>query len=184
MGMLTLVVARYREDVSWVTHVDANVFIVDKSQIGNTGREASSWLWFIAQHYQSLEGDYLFCQGDPFAHCPDFIAEANRADDPTRMLAPIQQRHFGERLTCDWNGAPHQPGLKIEETLPAINQQLERAWNVPALIEFTAGGQFLASAEEIRYGLTNYGAWRLKAMADTWPDAPWVFERLWDYLIP
>lgn len=169
--LLTLVVARYNEDVSWVNLIPANVVIVNKSQIGNTGREASSWLWYIAHH--ELRGDYVFCQGDPYAHCPNFDSVVGK------------QRHYGPRVKCDLHGAPHHPGLKIEGLLAAINLVSGRKVQLPAELEFTAGAQFQASAEEIQRGIgRGWNVQNLMDIANTHPQAPWVFERLWDYLIP
>jgi len=164
--MLTLVIARFHESVSWVTRVHAHVMIVHKEQIGNTGREAASWLWFITTHYDGLHGDYLFCQGNPYAHCRRFSGVAG------------QRRHYGRRIRCDWTGAPNHSGLLLEEAITALKLE------VPQRIEFTAGGQFQATAEQIRgaHSRDYYRqAWK---MAMEFPEGPWVFERLWDYLIP
>lgn len=187
--MLTLVVARYNEDVSWVNLIPANVFIVNKAQIGNTGREASSYLWFIATHYHALQGDYLFCQGDPLAHCPDFIERVNELAKMEDVRCKMDH-NFGPRLTCDWDGAPHHPGLDIEMIFDLICAEAYRDLDVPKKIEFTPGAQFLRSAQEIRAVWDALGrAGRmpfveLERIANTQPQAPWVFERLWDYLIP
>ena len=149
--MLTLVVARYNEDVSWVNLIPgANVVIVNKSAIGNTGREASSYLWFIAKHYAVLEGEYLFCQGDPFPHCPDFVGRVNgwmgRAGSPEPAVGAhgVTRPTFGTRLQCDWGGNPHHPGLPLRETIHGLGL------TVPDEIAFTAGAQLLRSAQEIR----------------------------------
>lgn len=182
--MLTLVVARYNEDVSWLNLIHANVVIVDKSQVGNTGREAASYLWFIAKHYESLSGDYLFCQGDPFAHCPDFdyrVAMLGNAECGARS-AEVQ---FGARAKCDWTGAPHHPDLPIEEIAGELGLS-----QLPPEIEFTVGAQFLRSGEEIRAAWERWDLLGLASpaeslrLANKYSQAPWVFERLWDYLIP
>jgi hypothetical protein len=172
--MLTVVVARYQEDVSWVSMIHANVVVVDKAQVGNMGREAASYLWFIANHYDSLKGDYVFCQGDPFAHCPDFD------------VAVGKRRHYGPRLKCDWMGRPHHPGLLIPQMVESINAFRELKFELPPEIEFTAGAQFMTTAEAIRAAFKPGEAHWLYSLA-TSPvqlEAAWVFERLWDYIIP
>jgi len=61
---MTYVIARYDEDISWSDGLDR--FVVQKGvHLPNNGREASSWLWFIIQHYDVLEGTYAFRQGNP-----------------------------------------------------------------------------------------------------------------------
>lgn len=164
--MLTVVVARYRENVEWVQQLTCNVVIVDKAQIGNTGREAASWLWFIVQHYEGLRGDYVFAQGNPFEHCPDFVQTLGT------------RRHYGQRLTCDRTGAPHHPGLPLAAMAQALAIE-----PLPENLEFTMGAQFQVSHDALRRR-----PWELychaKELARREPQAPWVFERLWDYLIP
>jgi hypothetical protein len=182
--MLTLVVARYNEDVSWVNLIPAHVVIVNKAQLGNTGREASSYLWFIAQHYQSLAGDYLFCQGDPFPHCPDFIEQVRMLVEGRGSRA--EGRHFGPRLTCDWDGSPHHPGLKLEQGWQVVRENVLRTLPKPPQIEFTAGAQFLRSADEIKRAVHAVDCEALLRLLEQHEELelPWVLERLWDYLIP
>lgn len=166
--MLTLVVARYRENVEWVNQLSANVVILNKAQLGNSGREAASWLWFITTHYESLRGDYVFAQGNPFEHCPDFGQTLG------------QRRHYGTRLQCDWDGAPQHPGLPLVFALAQLglfNAHTEKP------LEFTMGAQFQRSARELRaVDLAQYAA--ALEFAKNHPQGPWVLERLWDWLIP
>lgn len=163
--MLTVVIARYRENIEWVNQLACNVVIVDKAQTGNTGREAASWLWFITQHYQALEGDYVFAQGNPFEHCPDFVQRLGRGEP------------YGPRIECDWNGAPDHPGLRLLEAAQFLG--LDR-W--PERIEFTVGAQFQRSADELRkLARASYEKWH--RLANEHPQGPWILERLWDYLI-
>lgn len=61
---MTHVIARYDEDISWSDGL--NRFVVQKGvHLPNVGREASSWLWYIVENYDSLEGTYAFRQGNP-----------------------------------------------------------------------------------------------------------------------
>lgn len=66
--MTKLVVARHNEDVSWTKDYDA--FIVQKDEhLPNIGREPSSYLWYIINHWGELRGEYVFLQGNPHEHC-------------------------------------------------------------------------------------------------------------------
>lgn len=166
--MTTIVIARYQEDLGWLRLVQGfNLVVLDKRQLGNRGREAASYLYFILQNYAALAGDYVFCQGDPFAHCAEFDAVVGR------------QRFYGERYRCDWTGQPqHLLGpLPIRAAVDGIALQF-----VPETLEFTAGAQFMASAEQIRR--TPRRQYEAAAMISQTPTGPWVLERLWDYLIP
>lgn len=64
-----IVVARYNEDVSWVR---GEHFIVQKdTHLPNTGREATSYLWWIIENYKRLPGGMTtFVQGGALEHCP------------------------------------------------------------------------------------------------------------------
>jgi len=78
-----LVVARYKEDVSWMDLVDndpaGTIFVYDKSPQpnpafiprANRGREVGSFLEHIILHYDDLPEYVIFVQGDPFAHVND-----------------------------------------------------------------------------------------------------------------
>ena len=173
--MLTLVVARYNEDLSWLSLVrGANIVVVNKSAIGNTGREASSYLWFIVKHWPYLDGDYVFCQGDPLAHCPDFLEAIH-----------TERRTFGPIVECDLTGAPHHPGLRIGDFADAANltQPLVRLAVADAPLQFVSGAQFKRSAAEIKFR-PRFFYEKLWQLCDHFPDGPWIMERLWGYAIP
>lgn len=73
------VIARYREDVSWVSKLKIPYLIINKGDpidnpncvcIPNSvnGREGHSYIWYILQHYDNLPDSVIFLQGDPFEH--------------------------------------------------------------------------------------------------------------------
>jgi len=69
-----LVVAKYKEDVSWLDEVprEIKVYIYDKSPVGelvNEGRDAHTFLHHMVEHYDDLDDWTVFAQGWPFDHC-------------------------------------------------------------------------------------------------------------------
>ena len=85
-----LVIARYKEDLSWLERVpsDYDICVYNKSnlpcavqpssritikQLPNKGKEADTYCQYILEHYDSLPPKIVFCQGDPFPHSPDFL---------------------------------------------------------------------------------------------------------------
>lgn len=80
----TLVVARYKEDISWLSGVSgfSRVVVYDKSGMGlgdislpNVGRESHTYLTHIVENYSDL-GDWVtFVQGNPFDHCSGIMEE-------------------------------------------------------------------------------------------------------------
>ena len=82
----SIVIARYKEDLSWIDSIpsDYNVIIYDKSpanskkipnaiKLPNVGREAHTYLRYIVDNYNSLPDVTVFAQGNPFDHCHGFI---------------------------------------------------------------------------------------------------------------
>ncbi len=92
--MHQLVIARFKEDLAWLTQVPADfeIHIFNKGaavedpavlaratsivQRPNEGRESETYLTYIAGLAQAPESDgfTVFAQGDPFEHSPDFLA--------------------------------------------------------------------------------------------------------------
>jgi hypothetical protein len=148
-----LVIARYNENVDWAK--DKEHFIVQKGeQMPNYGREAASFLWYIINHYDELEGDYEFMQGNPFDHWP----YVNNPHD------------------CTKRACPHHPGLPWE----LFNEK--SGVELPETFTFHPGGQFVASAKEIKS--------RSKAFYQNLYDLiyeneliAWILERTWAYVI-
>jgi len=76
-----LVIARYKENLDWVEHMNkSNIIIYNKSneqinipdvsiiQRENFGREAETFLYYIITNYDSLPDYVIFVQGHPFDH--------------------------------------------------------------------------------------------------------------------
>lgn len=108
--MTTIVVAKFREHMDWMGRLpdgfSAIVYDKDKGDLLNsvTGLEAHTYLHHIVAHYEHLEGDYIFCQGNPFHDCPNFL---DRIKDPSI-------RWFGSPETCDRFGKPQCVGYAID----------------------------------------------------------------------
>jgi len=162
-----VVIARHSEDISWVGKLSYNFQVINKSAVGNTGREAASYLWFICKNYDSLEGEYIFCQANPFDHAADFLEQIKLENRQT----------FGEVLACDINGLPHHwGGLNVAEIAAALNlPPLERD------IRFVAGSQFRVSSEQILTRSIDFyrNALWIANNHEAYPNAPWILERLW-----
>lgn len=93
--MITLVIARYNENVSWINSVPpyAKVFLYNKGadiskdafhrdvtiiQLPNTGRESGTYLHHLMYNFDHTDNGFtVFTQGDPFEHSPKFIKLLN-----------------------------------------------------------------------------------------------------------
>ncbi len=102
----TLVIARYEEDLEWITEVPDHfrVVVYNKGTLipslsalervqsitprDNAGREAETYLHHLLEH-PSDPGEWtVFCQGDPFTHSPDFLGLL-KAQDQWRDIQPL-----------------------------------------------------------------------------------------------
>ena len=166
----TLVVAHFNEDIEWTLGVaDMAVAIYGKGekppdvfrQLRNVGREANTYLHHIVSTYGHDDSDTIFCQGDPFTHCPNFLAE----------IAEPERVTFGNVMDCTIGGAYDELSLVHEYC---------RIFGLPVLPKypFVAGAQFRVTAEQVRsHPLNFYKALRALTLID--PLAPYTLERLW-----
>lgn len=176
--MLTLVIARYNEEINWINHVwKANVVVINKQEIGNFGREAASYLWFIIHNYETLQGDYVFCQADPFPHWPSFLTDIHNP----------AIRHFG--LVCKWPECHAGANLLKAEDIIEFCRRFQRLVVKRSLevdlncFYFASGAQFRVSAGDIRFRSIDYyrALYHLTLNMDR---APWIIEALWGHIIP
>ena len=76
---LTLVVARYNEDLEWLKTLpwryvvfnkgdDLAEWVENEIKLPNIGREAHSYLIYITSNYDNLSKYTIFVQGNPFTH--------------------------------------------------------------------------------------------------------------------
>jgi hypothetical protein len=123
-----MVVARYREDVSWLAELGLPGVLYNKGPelardalppgvrvvtLPNLGREAHSFLTHIIAQYDALPACTAFVQGDPFAHlAPPEEARPSPAALRQRLLdLAASGKPFAGlawfRLRCDGLGRPH-----------------------------------------------------------------------------
>lgn len=86
MSSVKIVIARYNEDLDWVSEIHStNVAIFDKgptitANMLNVGREGHTYYQFIVDKYDNLtDTHYAFLQGHPFDHSPHIIERLNAA---------------------------------------------------------------------------------------------------------
>lgn len=193
-----LVVARYQEDVSWVTNLldTCDVVIYTKGQvpffetgtgnpknirIPNIGREAHTYLYHIYNNLNRLYDYTLFAQGDPFHHISNFVERVESFISATDSLDSqlAEQKHivyFRNMFVCDATGHPHHRGLDVGKVFEEVFGK-----DGPETYNFNPGAimavpRKLIQSKDLAFyeNLLNY------SISD--PTAPWVLERLWYYL--
>lgn len=200
---VNLVIARYREDVSWVSRLGYPATVYDKSGEGlsgatplpNIGREAHTYLTHIVRHYETLDGLTVFLQGDPFDHLSQ---QGGTVDDLAEIIEAYaaKGRPFGGfawfRLECDGLGRPHDlrkpenegrwPGWGRD--IP-VAETFGKLFDGPVPERFVARGvtgNFAVTAERIRTRPKTFYEYAL-ALVEADPQDRFntghAFERLW-----
>ena len=129
----TLVIARYKENISWLKHVPKSfrIFIYNKGKrlplfqrfrcrrddrieiinVPNQGRETETYLRYIkeTEDYGNPKKFTVFCQGDPFEHSPDFLKLLNHINY-WESLQPLSFRWRKDREI------PPQDVLNMDKT--------------------------------------------------------------------
>ena len=97
---LTIVVARYEEDVQWTEAYSDICTLYNKGEskpnaslpfifrLENTGREGHTYLYHIISNYESLSANIVFTQADPFPHNPTILCAID-AIEQTRSIQPL-----------------------------------------------------------------------------------------------
>lgn len=168
--MNTLVIARYKEDVSWANSIPGwRVVIYDKGagQLPNwPGRDLHTHLHHIVTHYEELDGDVAFVQGNPFDHWPSLVRDLQ---DPT-------VRVYGRVEACDSNGMPRIANMWLNEYTIAMGLPIPSQW------KFICGAQCRVTAAQIlNRPKSLYESLLFHAKAD--PYSSWRLERLWHVIL-
>lgn len=167
-----VIIARYREDVSWADELGFDHVVYDKSgdpvqnarPLPNIGREAHTYFSHIVAEYDRLAPMNVFLQGDPFDHLDDHgraIVETlrNRLADIADHRVPFKGLAWF-KLKSDALGRPHdldKPENKGRwagwgRDIP-VGELFERLFGVPMptqIICRAPTGNFCVTAERIR----------------------------------
>ncbi|WP_419779915.1 DUF3431 domain-containing protein [Maridesulfovibrio sp.] len=115
-----IVVARYKEDISWLDECGWPAVIYDKGgdlvaagddravPLPNVGREAHTYFTHIIERYPDFPDYTIFLQGDPFFHTHDLSAEQLFELADEKMVRNIGFFGFAWfKIRCDRLGRPH-----------------------------------------------------------------------------
>jgi len=97
MKILEFVIAKYKEDASWVTILEPHkITIYDKSNgtIPNIGRETHTYLHHIVNNYDNLADVTVFLQGNPFDHTTLSVSQAHSSISIDELSERIKNYPF------------------------------------------------------------------------------------------
>jgi hypothetical protein len=178
MNNIDIIVSRFNEDLKWTLEYPFNKFQyivynkgnqdidIPNTSVPNVGRESDTYLRFIIDHYNDLPDKIIFCQGNPFDHCSNFIDLINQ----NHIEDLIYLAHYV--TTDDDNGCPNHCGLNIKEILHSLN--LEN----PGHFTFPTGAQYIVSKKLIQNKSLDW--WKqCYDIHQTNHNSPWIYERIW-----
>ena len=182
--MFDLVIAKYKEDISWAEQLNFKKFIYNKNdepfpnsiQLKNIGREAHTWAYHIVKNYNNLDEYTIFVQGDPFYHfenfmeiakkLPESLDQLNKVDDGLYSLADINQP---EDLDFLKNRNVHP-----DKVLKLISSKEQNK----TLFPFAWGAQHIVHRNNILCKSIDFWQ-KLVEIHDTAIHWPWSIERCW-----
>jgi len=195
---IEIVVARYRDEVTWTRNVPRNVgvTIYDKGgdldpavvphaaveRLENVGFEAHTYLHHLITRYDRLAPLTFFCQGHPFDHAHDLhqvlrrVAAGEETIDDFRWLGFIidSDDPRGERLFVPWYKNEDGRPLDLDGFYRALFEVPAPPWS-----HFYVGAQFaLPRARALHRPREFYE--RALELAVHFPDGGACFERVWD----
>ncbi len=111
---ICVVVAKYKEDVSWTQALPFDVHIYDKSgqpspwSLPNIGRESHTYLHHIVSSYPHFPEAVVFIQADPFFHMNEGTGvEFQKRVEQNYRLGVAFSGFANYKLKCDRLGQPH-----------------------------------------------------------------------------
>jgi hypothetical protein len=190
----SLVIAKYKEDVSWAEDLrDAwNVVVYSKDSeersqsyqlLPNVGREAHTYLHYILENYTSLPHVVAFCQGNPLDHCPDFPELLKQMSRTPRSFESFGRQTiiFNRRAFPHlWNSPPSEAGMFFYQFFEHL-----LGHPCPPFLCCKANALFTVTSEQIRerprsfyeHAMTSLGSLEKRLGANTIEGH--FFERVW-----
>lgn len=170
---MKVVVAHHNEDISWLKRIESDheVIVVEKL-MPNVGRDVATHLLYILTNFQSMQGDYLFCQAEPFWHHPWFVSDIGT------------RRYFGWNMTVPNDGYHLWTNMTRFNTTPiTVNEMLNRM-GLPVVrnFHFRQGCQFVLSGEEVRR--LNYQRLAAAFSIAVLPEGPFGLELMLPMIYP
>lgn len=180
-----LVVAKFKEDVSWLSNIKIPYVVYDKSNgmYPNIGREAETYLRYIVDNYENLPDLSIFVQGNPFDHInmsnDAFIEKVNACD------CTVYDDYYAlNDLITEVSGCNDSPAYDV------VYQSMKEFLHLSKIsISYPSGAQFILPKKCILYHhksfYTNLHLKMLKSDVSSMGSSnvcPWTIERMWPYI--
>lgn len=183
---IDIVVARYREDISWLSDPvfeNYNVLVYNKHDqsglvLPNIGRESHTYVHHIVKNFDNLADITAFVQGHPFDHCSTIIKDMH--DLPSVKKFEPLSHHKPGGFICDLAGFPHHGGLPVMSDYQFLFQKPP----VSPYIRFFPGAMFAVPKELIwAQGLGFYKRVLARLCDPSEIPLGYTMERLWPLIL-
>lgn len=179
MIQFRIVVAKYKEDVSWTENLPCIIYNKDPngpSPLPNIGREAHTYLYHIVSNYDTLDDYTIFVQGNPFDHSPNLLK--NIQNITTASEVPDFMYLSEKILPCSSHYEVYYPSNEK----PTIQQFHTFLFGQTPSRNFVfgAGAQFMVSKKLIQHiPKSVYEKLLVECCKDF---TPWCIERFWQQI--
>jgi hypothetical protein len=172
---IEVVIARFDENVSYISEINQQIFLYDKSgsvknakYIPCIGREDFTYLYHILNSEDNDNTHICFLQGNPFDHCPDILSILNSPIDSDLIWL---NDYFGNKLIrTGLHGDAHH--LHVGQITEMLFESTPEEW------DFNPGAQFIISKQIIRSRNRKFWECCLDISTSV-EEAAWKFERTW-----
>lgn len=185
---IDLVVAVYRERITWFERINPNVKIKAYAKfirfdydfedyLDNIGRESQTYCHHIIKNYDNLADFTIFCQGNPFLH---FKKEF---DNPYIELFKGNEYYIDDFYPLDGFAICDQKGFPFSSWELNINEVWYELFEGTCPQNFIAiyGAQFIVSKELIRSRSREFWQ-KINDLHTKIEHLPWVIETMWYYI--
>lgn len=191
-----IVVARYKEDISWIkdcSNLDKiKVYNKDKessslNKLLNVGRESHTYLHHIISNYDNLSDYTVFCQGNPIDHCKNFVENVKNIDPIIKNDLKLKRKgivFWGDVEQIEKiSGAKskqHPVGVPIYYFLDLLFE-LKAVDDID--IKYYCGAQFLVSKDNILNRPKSFYEFLINFVSkEIDPIEGYVYERIWQFI--
>jgi len=180
---VVIVVAKYKENISWVNNLQYPYIVYDKSKdIPNVGREAETYLRYILANYDKLPDYVVLLQGNPFDHIK--ISSINFINDSIRNV--LLNKDDIVPLNNNYNER-HNVYTRTKESFGALFN-----CDIPTTFNFPPGAQYIVSRKAILnrpkefYEVISNVMTKINNTSainmNNCLVCPWTIERMWPYI--
>jgi|688.fasta_scaffold00642_63 hypothetical protein len=188
MIFMDMIIAKYKEDISWINNIKKifNIVVYDKfdnssNKLENVGREGHTYLNHIINNYNNLADITVFCQANPFVHKNDFIQWCNNIEFYLQDMNFLPLCNKAKEGPYGNIHSTHPLGLPIYYFFDLL---FGIKLSIDTQLDVYYGAQFAARKEIILNRPIEFYMFLIKFLSfEQDPIEGYIIERLWPYIL-